>query len=128
MCEGSSKRCPAWITAPRVPTCNPSINHASYGLPVGVARCSRRGARSRNFGSMRLVYISGGSTIWESAEISLYVAMTRVLFSVWLHPGAAVQVTVMGSVLKVETTASLRGLTAVQTADCGLSRAAYLHI
>src|SRR5262249_26000351 len=35
-------------------------------------------------------------------------------------------IAIPGSVLKVETTASLRGLTAVTTADWGLSRAACL--
>src|SRR5499427_5530022 len=67
------------MTAPSVPTCMPSSIQASYSLPVGVLRRSIRGARSRNLGSMRPVYISGGSTIWESAEINLYSAMTDLL-------------------------------------------------
>src|ERR1700730_2051892 len=51
------------------------MNHASYLRPVGVSIRSIRGARSLNRGSMRLVYRSGGSTMWESAEMSLYVAI-----------------------------------------------------
>src|SRR2546425_10568380 len=73
--DGSSNRCPACITAPRVPTCWPSMNHASYLRPVGVSFRSIRGARSLNRGSMRLAYRSGGSMMWESAEMSLYVAI-----------------------------------------------------
>ena len=30
-------------------------------------------------GSMRLVYRSGGSTMWDSAEMSLYVAIAHLL-------------------------------------------------
>ena len=44
-------------------------------VPAGVLRRSIRGARSRNLGAIRVVYISGGSTMWESAEISLYAAI-----------------------------------------------------
>ena len=77
--DGSSNRCPAWITAPRVPTCCPSMNHASYGRPAGVFIRSIRGARSLNRGSMRLVYRSGGSTMWESAEMSLSMVIAHLL-------------------------------------------------
>src|SRR4029077_14523859 len=79
ICEGSSKRCPACMTAPSVPTCMPSSIQASYSLPAGVLRRAILGARSRNLGSMRPVYMSGGSTMWESAEISLYPAITDLL-------------------------------------------------
>src|SRR2546427_4000588 len=77
--DGSSKRCPACITAPRVPTCWPSMNHASYLRPVGVSTRSIRGARSLNRGSIRLVYRSGGSMMCESAEMSLSVVIAHLL-------------------------------------------------
>src|SRR2546421_1722888 len=73
ICDGSSNRCPACITAPRVPACCPSITQASNLRPVGVSSRSRRGARSRSFASIRVVYRSGGSTMCESAEMSLCV-------------------------------------------------------
>src|SRR5258708_36294769 len=53
------------------PTCMPSSTQASNSRPVGVLRRSILGARSRSFGSKRLEYRSGGSTICESAEITL---------------------------------------------------------
>src|SRR6516165_2078155 len=62
----------------------PSMTQASYSLPAGVLRRSIFGARSRNLGSMRPVYMSGGSTMWESAEISLYSVITDLLRS-YLH-------------------------------------------
>src|SRR5262249_52471406 len=49
--------------------------------PAGVSRRSRRGARSRNRGSIRLVYGSGGSTRWESAEMSLWVIIATLLLA-----------------------------------------------
>src|SRR5499427_3874030 len=55
------------------------MTQASNLRPVGVSRRSRRGARSRNRGSIRLVYRSGGSTMWESAEISLWVIIATLL-------------------------------------------------
>src|SRR5712664_2328255 len=73
--DGSSNRWPACMTAPSAPTCWPSMNHASYLRPVGVSIRSIRGARSLNLGSIRLAYRSGGSMMWESAEMSLYVAI-----------------------------------------------------
>src|SRR6516162_8527333 len=57
----------------------PSSIQASYSRPVGVLRRSMCGARLRNFGAKRLVYISGGSTMWESADISLYSAIKNLL-------------------------------------------------
>src|SRR4029077_10623381 len=70
-------RCPACITAPKVPTCMPLIIQASYSRPDSVLRRSILGARSRNLGSIRLEYMSGGSTMWESADISLYSAIKK---------------------------------------------------
>src|SRR5215831_8249495 len=55
------------------------MTQASNLRPVGVSRRSRRGARSRNRGSIRLVYRSGGSTMWESAEMSLWVIIATLL-------------------------------------------------
>ena len=52
---GSSKRWPAWITAPRVPTCCPPIVHASNFRPVGVSSRSIGARDLRNFGSIRVV-------------------------------------------------------------------------
>ena len=49
----------------------PSSIQASYSLPVGVRHLSILGARSRNLGSIRVVYISGGSIICVLADISL---------------------------------------------------------
>src|SRR3989442_6750589 len=77
--DGSAMRCPACITAPRVPTCWPSMNHASYLRLVGVSTRSIRGARSLNRGSIRLVYRSGGSMMCESAEMSLSVVIAHLL-------------------------------------------------
>src|SRR6266850_5043267 len=79
ICDGSSNRWPACITAPRVPACCPSMTHASNFRPVGVSSRSRRGARSRNLGSIRVVYRSGGSTMCESAEMSLCVSIALFL-------------------------------------------------
>src|SRR5919108_1723469 len=75
----------------------PSMTHASNLRPVGVSKRSIRGARSLNFGSMRLLYMSGGSTMWESAEMSLYAVIVVLLFR-W-PPGAGQVVTapVVGS-------------------------------
>src|SRR5215471_7634673 len=69
------------MTAPKVPTCTPLIIQASYSRPPSVLRRSIFGARSRNLGSMRPAYMSGGSTMWESAEISLYPAIGDLLRS-----------------------------------------------
>src|SRR5215475_2293972 len=55
------------------------MTQASNLRPAGVSRRSRRGARSRNRGSIRLVYRSGGSTMWESAEMSLWVIIATLL-------------------------------------------------
>src|SRR5687767_9634662 len=49
-----------------------------------------RGARSRYLDAIRLVYISGGSTIWESPEMSLYAAMGRLLTELKCMPQAPV--------------------------------------
>src|SRR5215470_5130760 len=55
------------------------MTQASNLRPAGVSRRSRRGARSRNRGSIRFVYRSGGSTMWESAEMSLWVIIATLL-------------------------------------------------
>src|SRR5215472_2983931 len=55
------------------------MTQASNLRPVGVSRRSRRGARSRNRGSIRFVYRSGGSTMCESAEMSLWVIIATLL-------------------------------------------------
>ncbi len=68
---GSSNRLPAWMTEPTVPTRAPSKYQASYSRPTRVRCRSMRGARARNFGSIRLSYRSGGSTMCESAEMTL---------------------------------------------------------
>src|SRR5688572_23073064 len=65
------------------------MNHASYLRPVGVSSRSIRGARSRNRCSMRWVYRSGGSRMWESAEISLSVAIATPPSNVGARSGAA---------------------------------------
>src|SRR5215469_9570453 len=64
----------------------PLMTQASYSRPASVLRRSIRGARSRNLGSIRVEYMSGGSTMWESAEISLYPAMVTSSLDRFLRP------------------------------------------
>src|SRR5262249_60203858 len=47
--------------------------------PLGAVAPCVGAARMARYGANRLVYMSGGSTMWESADISLYSAIKNLL-------------------------------------------------